>query len=237
MRAGCRSATSRSGTSGRRPTATSGRCTACSGARGRRPTAATSTRSRASSSSSRHEPELAPHHRQRLERRGAARDGAAALPRLLPVLRRPGHRARRAAQAQLPALPAQRRHLPRRAVQHRQLRPAHPHAGAAVRPRRRRLHLDRRRLPHLQQPRRAGRAAALARAAPLSDAARSRAARRRSSTTRSRTSRSSATTRIRRSRPRSRSRRPRRRPRPAAASVAQFTSGGQEAFPRAAGQR
>ena len=69
--------------------------------------------------------------------------------------------------AQLPALPAQRRHLPRRAVQHRELRAADAHAGAAVRPRRRRFHLDRRRLPHLQQPRRAGRAAAVARALPL----------------------------------------------------------------------
>ena len=74
----------------------------------------------------------------------------------------PADGARRARPAQLPALPAQRRHLPRRAVQHRQLRAAHAHAGAAVRPRRRRLRLDRRRLPHLQQPRRAGRAAAVA---------------------------------------------------------------------------
>ena len=71
-------------------------------------------------------------------------------------------------QAELPALPAQRRHLPRRAVQHRELCAAHAHAGAAVRPRRRRLHLDRRRLPHLQQPRRAGRAAALAHARSVS---------------------------------------------------------------------
>ncbi len=73
-------------------------------------------------------------------------------------------------QALLPALPAQRRHLPRRALQHCQLRPAHPHGGPAVRPRGGRLHLDRRRLPHLQQPRRAGRAAALAHALPLCDA-------------------------------------------------------------------
>jgi thymidylate synthase len=35
--------------------------------------------------------------------------------------------------AELPALPAQRRHLPRRALQHRQLRAADAHAGAAVR--------------------------------------------------------------------------------------------------------
>jgi thymidylate synthase len=68
----------------------------------------------------------------------------------------PATDAGRARQAQLPALPAQRRHLSGRAVQHRQLRPADPHAGPAVRPGRRRLHLDRWRLPHLQQPRRAG---------------------------------------------------------------------------------
>ena len=105
--------------------------------------------------------------------------------------------------AQLPAVPAQRRHLPRRAVQHRELRAAHAHAGAAVRPRRRRLHLDGRRLPHLQQPPRAGRDRS-------SRATRSRirrcacsAGRRRSSTTRSRTSRSSATSITRRSRRRS----------------------------------
>ena len=72
----------------------------------------------------------------------------------------PPQAAGRARQAQLPALPAQRRHLPRRALQHRQLRAAHAHGRAAMRPGRRRLHLDRRRLPHLQQPRRAGRAAA-----------------------------------------------------------------------------
>ena len=63
-------------------------------------------------------------------------------------------------QAVVPAVPAQRRHLPGRALQHRQLRAAHAHDGAAVRPGRRRLHLDRRRLPHLQQPPRAGGAAA-----------------------------------------------------------------------------
>ena len=35
------------------------------------------------------QPRFAPHHRQRLERGRAAEDGAAALPRLLPVLRAP----------------------------------------------------------------------------------------------------------------------------------------------------
>ena len=56
----------------------------------------------------------------RVERGRAARHGAGAVPRVLPVLRR-----RRP--ALLPALPAQRRHVPRRAVQHRQLRAADPH--------------------------------------------------------------------------------------------------------------
>ena len=58
-----------------------------------------------------------------------AEDGARAVPRLLPVLRAP------TASLSLPALPAQRRHLPRRAVQHRELRAADAHAGAAMRPR------------------------------------------------------------------------------------------------------
>ena len=55
-------------------------------------------------------------------------DGAAALPRVLPVLRR-----RRP--AFLPALPAQRRSLSRRPVQHRLLRAAHDDGGAGVRAR------------------------------------------------------------------------------------------------------
>ena len=66
---------------------------------------------------------FAPPDRQRVERRRPAEDGADAVPHAVPVLRR-----RR--QAQLPALPAQRRHLPRRAVQHRQLRAAHAHGRA-----------------------------------------------------------------------------------------------------------
>ena len=54
-------------------------------------------------------------------------DEAAAVPRVFPVLcrRRP---------ALVPALPAQRGHLPRRAVQHRLVRAADAHGGAAVRP-------------------------------------------------------------------------------------------------------
>ncbi|VWX55548.1 hypothetical protein VARIO8X_100083 [Burkholderiales bacterium 8X] len=106
------------------------------------------------------QPGFAPHHRERLERGRALQDGADALPRLLPVLRGAAAGRGRARQAELPALPAQRRHLPGRALQHRELCASHAHAGAAVRPRGGRLHLDRRRLPHLQQPRGAGRAAA-----------------------------------------------------------------------------
>src|SRR3974390_1552066 len=84
------------------------------------------------------QPRLAAHHRQRLERRRARAHGLATVPRVLPVLRR-----RR--QAQLPALPAQRGPVPRRAVQHRELRGADAHGRAAVRSRRRRFRLDRRR--------------------------------------------------------------------------------------------
>ena len=56
----------------------------------------------------------------------------AAVPRAVPVLRR-----RRP--ALLPALPALGRRLPRRAVQHRVVRPAHAHGRPGHRPRRRRL--------------------------------------------------------------------------------------------------
>ena len=99
----------------------------------------------------------------------------------------------------VPDLPAQRRRLPRRPVQHRELRAADPHARAAVRPRARRPRLDGRRLPHLRQPPRAGRDAPLARSVPVPLAAASTTARSRSSNTSSRTSRWSATSTIRRS--------------------------------------
>ena len=133
------------GRMGARRTATWARSTACSGAAGRRRTAATSTRS----------PRLS-----RRSRPTPTRAASSSAPGTWPTSRRwrwrPATRsssstcARR--QALLPALPAQRRHLPGRALQHRQLRAAHAHDGAAVRPGRGRLHLDRRRLPHLQQP-------------------------------------------------------------------------------------
>ena len=151
-----------------------------------------------------------------------AEDGAAAVPRASSSSTSRRATATSARPAQLPALPAQRRHLPRRAVQHRELCAAHPHAGAAVRPRRRRLHLDRRRLPHLQQPRRAGRAAALAHALPLPGARARAPAGVDLRLPRTRTSRSTTTSTIRRSRRRSRSRRGVDRA-AAARSVAQFT--------------
>ena len=70
-------------------------------------------------------PGLAPDHRERLERRRDSADGARSLPRVLPVPR-VGRRT-----PQLPDLPAQRRRLPRRPVQHRELRAPDAHARAA----------------------------------------------------------------------------------------------------------
>ena len=65
---------------------------------------------------------LAPQYRLGLERRRNPADGIAAVSRVLPVLcgRRP---------ADLPALSAQRRPVPRSAVQHRELCAADPHDG------------------------------------------------------------------------------------------------------------
>ncbi len=68
--------------------------------------------------------------------------------------------------AVLPALPAQRRRVPRRAVQHRVLRPAHPHGRPGHRARGRRLRAHPRRRPPLLQPPRAGPAPAHPRPAP-----------------------------------------------------------------------
>src|SRR3990167_1986342 len=102
------------------------------------------------------------------QRAGAA--GSAAPPPPPPPPPSPPPRTGGGRPAPVPALPAQRRHLPGRAVQHRQLRAADAHAGAAMRPGRGRLHLDRRRLPHLRQPCRAGADAPGPRAACLSHA-------------------------------------------------------------------
>ncbi|PRD29009.1 UNVERIFIED_CONTAM: lgt [Trichonephila clavipes] len=83
------------------------------------------------------QPGLAPSDRLGLEPGAGRADGAAALSCAVPVLRR-----RR--QAVLPALPALGGHLPRRALQHRQLRPADADGGAGLRPAAGRVHLDRR---------------------------------------------------------------------------------------------
>ncbi len=63
------------------------------------------------------QPGFAPSHRLGLEPRRSRQDGARALPLPVPVLRRGGA-------ALLPALPALGRRVPRRAVQHRELRAA-----------------------------------------------------------------------------------------------------------------
>ncbi len=100
-----------------------------------------------------HQPRQPPAHRQCLERRPDPADGPAALPRVLPVLRR-----RR--QALLPAVPALRRHLPRGAVQHRVVRAADPPGRPGCRPGRRRLRAHPRRRAPVLQPPGAGEAAA-----------------------------------------------------------------------------
>ncbi|AEV52057.1 primase/polymerase [Rhodococcus phage REQ1] len=58
--------------------------------------------------------------------------------------------------AELPALPAQRGRIPRRAVQYRELRAADPFLRGPARTEGRRIHLDRRRRPPVFEPRRAG---------------------------------------------------------------------------------
>src|SRR5256885_10924865 len=75
---------------------------------------------------------LAPPPRHRLEPRRRRQDGAAALPRALPVLRR-----RRP--PLLPDVPEERRPLPRRAVQHRLVLAPHTNGGAGHRPQARRV--------------------------------------------------------------------------------------------------
>ena len=141
------------------------------------------------------QPRQPPPHRQRLERRRHPADGAGALPHDVPVLRRRGP-------AVLPALPAQRRRVPRRAVQHRVVRPAHPHGRPGDRARGRRLRAHARRRPPLLQPPRAGPAPAHPRAAAAADAHARPVASPSSTRSTSSTSRSRATTRTPASRPR-----------------------------------
>src|SRR5699024_708136 len=111
---------------------------------------------------------FAPDDRLGLERRRTGEHGAAAVPRDVPVLRR-----RR--ETVLPAVSALGRHVLRRAVQHRLLCAANPHGGRADRTGGRRLRVDRRRLPHLRQPPRAGAHPAGPRTVPVSAAAAGRA--------------------------------------------------------------
>src|SRR5690606_352227 len=92
--------------------------------------------------------------------RRAGENGALAVSRAVPVLRR-------RPPVVVPALSAQRRRVPRRAVQYRVVLSADAHDRAADRSRARRVRLDRRRLPPLSEPRRAGGSAAHARAAAV----------------------------------------------------------------------
>ena len=98
-----------------------------------------------------------PHHRLRVEPRRHPGHGAGAVPLPVPVLRR-----RR--QAVVPALPALGRRVPRRALQHRELRAADLDDGAGDRLEARRVRAHVRRRAPLPQPPRAGRPAIAAHA-------------------------------------------------------------------------
>ena len=124
------------------------------------------------------------------------RHGAAAVPHDVPVLRR-------REPAVLPALPALGGRLPRRAVQHRVVRPADPPGGAADRPAGRRLRPHPRRRAPLPEPPRPGASPAVPRAPPAAHAAAAQARLDRRVRARP-TSSSRATTRTPPSRPRSR---------------------------------
>ena len=123
---------------------------------GKEPACRRWTRSRRSSTGSEgtHVP---PPHRERLERHRPAQNGPPPLPPPLPVLRPRGR------PPFLPDVPAERRPLPGRPVQHRQLRPAHDDGGAGDGPQTGAFRPHVRRRAPLPEPRRAGEAAAGAR--------------------------------------------------------------------------
>src|SRR5690606_28163732 len=107
-------------------------------------------------------PGFAPPYRLGVEPCAGGSDGPATLPCAVPVLRRRWP-------ALMPALSALGGHLPRRALQYRQLRTADDDGGAGLRPRTGRVHLERRRLPPVRQPSGTDRSAALPRAVAIAD--------------------------------------------------------------------
>jgi hypothetical protein len=127
-RAGSRSARSASGTNGRTRAATSAPSTASNGATGKPADGRHIDQIALPDRADQARPVVAAADRHRLESRRDRQDGAGAVP--LPV---PDPGRRRAAQP--PALPAQRRHVSGRPVQHRQLFASDPHAGPRVRAR------------------------------------------------------------------------------------------------------
>ncbi len=146
------------------------------------------------------QPGQSPAHRVGLERRRPRPHGARALPLPVPVL----HRAaggRRAAPVAA-ALPALRRPVPRRAVQHRLLCAAARPRGPPLRLRARHLRACLRRRPYLPQPRRAGARAAVPHAPAPAAAAAGAGGRATCSPSPSTTSRSRTTRPGRPSRPR-----------------------------------
>ena len=125
--ASCRSVGCASGMSGRTRTASWGRCTARSGGRGRRPDGRTIDQLSEVIDADQAQPGLAAADRQCVERGRDREDGAAAVPRAVPVLR--GGRA-----AVVPALPAVGGCVPGAAVQHRVVCAADDDGRAGVRP-------------------------------------------------------------------------------------------------------
>ena len=183
-----------SGTNGRTRTAISAPSTASSGARGRRRMGASIDQIAEVVETLKTNPDSRRMIVIGVEPGRHSRHGAGALPLPVPVLRR-----RRA--ALLPALPALGRRVPRRAVQHRQLRAADHDDGAGDGPEARRVRPHLRRRAPLPQPPRAGRRAAAS--APRARCRAWRSTRRssRSSSSSTRTSSWRATTRTRTSRP------------------------------------